>query len=111
VNAAWLTLITWALAVLVFLAMLAPAAAVVWLLPGEAAGGAFVFALIFAWAVKAALIEPFAVACMLQVFFKVTEGQLPNPEWAGRLTRASDKFRELAERAVGWKQKAPPETL
>jgi hypothetical protein len=111
VNAAWLTLITWVLAAAVFLAMLAPAAAVVWLLPGEASGGAFVFALIFAWAVKAALIEPFAVACMLQVFFKVTEGQLPNPEWAGRLTRASDKFRDLAERATGWKQKAAPDTI
>lgn len=103
VNAAWLTLITWVLSALVFLIMLAPAAAVVWLLPGESSAGMFVFAVVFAWAVKAALIEPFAVACMLQVFFKVTEGQLPNAEWRGRLTRASDKFRSLGERAVGWR--------
>ena len=47
----------------------------------------FVFAVVFAWAVKAALIEPFALACMLQVFFKVTEGQEPNAEWRGRLTQ------------------------
>ncbi len=106
VNAAWLTLITWVLAALVFLVMLAPAAAVVWLLPGDSTAGMFVFAVVFAWAIKAALIEPFAVACMLQAFFKVTEGQEPIPEWRGRLTQASDKFRELGEKAVGWRPAA-----
>jgi len=107
VNAAWLTLISWGLAVAVFLLMLAPAAALVWLLPGEASGGTFLFALIFAWAVKAAVIEPFALACMMQVFFNVTKGQQPQPEWRGRLTQISDKFRQLGERAVGWKPDAP----
>jgi hypothetical protein len=102
VNAAWLTLISWLLAAVVFFFMLAPAAALVWLLPGDNSAGLFVFALVFAWAVKAAVIEPFALACMLQVFFKVTEGQEPLPEWRGRLTQVSDKFRQLGERAVGW---------
>jgi hypothetical protein len=110
VNAAWLTLITWGLAILVFFLMLAPAAAVVWLLPGDSTAGMFVFAVVFAWAVKAALIEPFAIACMLQVFFKVTEGQEPLPEWKGRLTRASDKFRQLGERAAGWTPQVPDAT-
>jgi hypothetical protein len=109
-NAAWLTLITWVLAALVFFLMLAPAAGIVWLLPGESSAGMFVFAVVFAWAVKAALIEPFAVACMLQVFFKVTEGQAPNAEWRGRLAQASTKFRELGEKAVGWKPSRPPGT-
>jgi hypothetical protein len=102
VNAAWLTLITWVLSFLVFLVMLAPAAAVIWLLPGESGAGIFVFALVFAWAVKAAFIEPFALACMLQVFFKVTEGQEPRAEWRGRLTHASTKFRQLGEKAASW---------
>ena len=109
VNAAWLTLITWILAGVVFLLMLGPAAAVVWLLPGESGAGRFVFAVVFAWAVKAALIEPFALACMLQVFFKVTEGQDPQPEWRGRLTQASTKFRQLGEKAVGWQPQVPQE--
>ena len=100
VNAGWLTLIVWALSAAVFGVMLAPAALLVWLLPGEGSAMAVVFALLFAWAVKAALIEPFALACMLQVFFKVTEGQVPNPEWIGRLTRASDKFRTLMTGAL-----------
>ena len=103
INAAWLTLISWVLAAVVFVLMLGPAAALVWLLPGDASAGMFVFALIFAWAVKAAVIEPFALACMLQVFFSVTEGQEPQPAWRGRLTPISDKFRLLGERAVGWK--------
>ena len=106
INAAWLTLISWVLAAVVFVLMLGPAAALVWLLPGDASAGMFVFALIFAWAVKAAVIEPFALACMLQVFFSVTEGQEPQPEWRGRLTQMSDKFRQLGERAVGWKPDA-----
>jgi hypothetical protein len=100
VNAGWLTLVTWVLAALVFVLMLAPAAAVALLLPGEGTAGVVVFAIVFAWAVKVAVIEPFALACMLQVFFKVTEGQNPNPEWRGRLTQISDKFRVLGEKAV-----------
>jgi hypothetical protein len=98
--AAWLTLITWVMAALVFLLMLGPAAAVALLLPGDGSSALFVFAAIFAWAVKAALIEPFALACLLQVFFRETEGQIPNAEWRGRLTHVSDKFRKLGEQAV-----------
>jgi hypothetical protein len=109
VNAAWLTLISWILAALVFVLMLAPAGAVAWLLPGESSAGLVIFAVIFAWAVKAALIEPFVLACMLQVFFRVTEGQVPLPEWRGRLTQLSDKFRRLGETAVGWKPHATPD--
>jgi hypothetical protein len=98
--AAWLTLITWVMSALVFLLMLGPAAAVALLLPGDGSSALFVFAAIFAWAVKAALIEPFALACLLQVFFRETEGQIPNAEWRGRLTHVSDKFRKLGEQAV-----------
>jgi len=98
--AAWLTLMTWALAALVFLVVLGPAAAVVALLPGQAGGAVFVLAALVGWAVKAALIEPFALACLLQVFFRETEDQIPSGEWRGRLTHLSDKFRRLGEEAV-----------
>jgi hypothetical protein len=101
-NAAWLTIFTYGLAFVVFLIMLAPAAAVVWFIPGGWSAGGFVFALIFAWAVKAALIEPFAIACMMQVYFKVIEGQQPDAEWDARLTSASKKFNELKGKAAGW---------
>ena len=99
-NAAWLTAITYLLAFVVFLVMLAPAALIVWLIPGGWAAGGFVFALIFAWAVKAALIEPFAIACMMQVYFRTTAGQSPNPEWDARISGVSRKFVELKDKAT-----------
>ncbi|KKB12055.1 hypothetical protein VE25_09780, partial [Devosia geojensis] len=101
-NAAWLTIITYVLAFLVFLVMLAPAAAVVWVLPGAWSAGGFVFAILFAWAVKVALIEPFAIACMMQVYFQAIEGQEPDPVWEGRLSAASKKFNQLKDRASSW---------
>ncbi|MDN5787143.1 hypothetical protein [Pseudorhodobacter sp.] len=102
VNAAWLTAIVYGLSFVVFLLMLAPAAAVVYLMPGAWSAGGVVFALVFAWAVKAALIEPFAIACLLQVYFRVIEGQVPNPEWEAKLDGLSDKFRGMAAKAGSW---------
>ena len=101
-NAAWLTVITYLLAFVVFLVMLAPAGLIVWLLPVGWSAGGFIFALVFAWAVKAALIEPFAIACMMQVFFRVTAGQTPDPEWENRISGVSRKFNELKQRAIQW---------
>ncbi|MBL8598995.1 MAG: hypothetical protein JNL14_14770 [Devosia sp.] len=101
-NAAWLTVITYALAFVVFLLMLAPAAALVWFIPNAWGAGGFVFALLFAWAVKAALIEPFAIAAMMDVYFRVVEGQTPDPAWNDRIGQVSRKFRDLKERAANW---------
>src|SRR5690554_2943609 len=100
-NAAWLAIIVYGLSFIVFLIMLAPAALVVYLMPGAWAAGGFVFALLFAWSVKAALLEPFAIACLMQVYFETIEGQSPDPEWDARLEQMSGKFRKLKERAVG----------
>lgn len=100
-NAAWLALFVYLLSFVVFLVMLAPAALVVYLMPGAWAAGGVVFALIFAWSVKAALLEPFAITCMMQVYFSVIEGQEPNPEWDAKLEQMSGKFRKLKERALG----------
>ncbi|AVX06106.1 hypothetical protein MXMO3_03603 (plasmid) [Maritalea myrionectae] len=108
-NAAWLAAIVYLLSFLVFLVMLAPAALVVYLLPGAWSAGGFVFALLFAWSVKAALLEPFAITCLMQVYFKTIEGQEPNPEWDARLEQMSGKFRKLKERALG--AKPHPETV
>ena len=101
-NAAWLAVIVYGLSFLVFLIMLAPAAAIVYLIPGAWSAGGFVFALIFAWAVKAALIEPLAVTCMMQVYFKTIEGQALDPAWASKLDGLSGKFGKIGERAAQW---------
>lgn len=98
-NAAFIALFTYIIAILVFLFMLAPAAGLVYLMPGSWSAGGLVFAIIFAWAVKAAVLEPLAITLMMQVFFKVTDGQTPNPEWDAKLSQMSDKFVEIKDRA------------
>ncbi|HZJ94105.1 MAG TPA: hypothetical protein VFD11_00785 [Thiopseudomonas sp.] len=105
-NAAWLTVFTYGLSLVVFLFMLAPAAALVYLIPGAWSAGGMVFALLFAWAVKVAVIEPFAIACLLQAYFKTIEDQAPNPEWEARLDKVSSKFGELKDKAQTWVQPA-----
>ena len=99
-NAAWLAIFVYGLGFVVFLVMLAPAALVVYLMPGAWSAGGIVFALLLAWAVKAALLEPFAIACLMQVYFRTIEGQQPDPEWDARLEQMSAKFRELKARAL-----------
>jgi hypothetical protein len=108
-NAAWLTAMTYGLSFVVFLVMLMPAAAVVYLIPGAWSAGGLVFATLFAWAFKAALIEPFAIACMLQAYFKTIEGQTPDPVWQARLAELSGKFRELQAKAMSWIGGTKPE--
>jgi len=98
-NAAFIALFTYILAFVVFLVMLAPAAGIVYLMPGTWSAGGLVFAIVFAWAVKAAVLEPLAITLMMQAFFKVTEGQTPNPEWDAKLSQLSGKFVEIKEKA------------
>lgn len=112
-NAVWLAVIMWGVSFVIFLLMLAPAAAIMWFIPGQLGGWAFVLAILLAWAFKAAFIEPFAIACLMQVYFKTIEGQVPNAEWDQRLAEASSKFRELRDKALvsfggsRWTQPAP----
>lgn len=98
-NAAWLAVMVYLSSFLVFLIMLAPATLVVYLMPGVWSAATFVFALLFAWSIKAALLEPIAMTCLMDVYFKTIEGQQPDPEWEARLEQMSGKFRTLKERA------------
>lgn len=107
-NAAWLTVFVYGLSFLVFLLFLAPAAALAYWLPGAWTAGGVIFALVFAWAIKAAVIEPFAIACLLQAYFQAIEGQTPNPEWEARLDGVSRKFGQMKDKAAAWVSKTPP---
>ena len=106
-NAAWITVWVWGLSLLIFLVMLVPAGLVIWMMPGQATAAGLGIALVFAWALKVALIEPFALACLLQVYFKVTAGQTPDPAWTARLDAASDTFRTLGQRATALVRPTP----
>lgn len=98
-NAVFLTLFIWVLTLLVFIIVLAPVAGLVSVFPALAGFWTFAFAALFAWGIKAALIDPIAMTALMQVFFKASEGQQPDPEWDKRLSDMSGKFRELKSKA------------
>lgn len=101
-NAVWLALLIWGATLVVFLVVLAPAALLVALLPGAAGPLTLLLALVFAWGVKQAVIEPVAMTALMLVFFRVTTGQVAQPEWEARLDGVSGRFRELKTRAADW---------
>lgn len=100
-NAVWLSVFLWILSIGVFLLALAPAAAILYVFPGEIAGYSFILAIVFAWAFKAAVLEPFAITALVAVYFDTIRGQVPDPEWDAKLMGASEKFRALTESARG----------
>jgi hypothetical protein len=101
-NALWLWLFLWAITLALFAVLLAPAWAFAAALPGHNFWWGFAFAFALAWALKAALLEPLAIAALMQVFFQTIEGQRPDPQWEDRLNTASKRFRELGEKAAHW---------
>ncbi|MFN4264022.1 MAG: hypothetical protein ACK4IT_10550 [Thioalkalivibrionaceae bacterium] len=101
-NALFLAFIVWGLTAVIFLVVMLPAIGALGLFPGSASVWAFVISLVAAIALKAALVDPFAMAALIQVYFKVTEGQTPNPQWTARLDGASQQFRKMGEKAVGF---------
>ncbi|MDT8438471.1 MAG: hypothetical protein RQ729_05645 [Wenzhouxiangellaceae bacterium] len=101
-NAFWLAFVIWGLTFGIFLLILAPVAGLVALFPGTAGPLALIIALVFAWGIKQAVIEPIGMTALMQVFFKVTEGQTPNAEWEDKLDGVSKKFAELKRKAEDW---------
>jgi hypothetical protein len=101
-NAAWLSVFLWLLTAVIFIVLIGPAVALLALVPGQFFAWGFAIAFVFAWGLKVALLEPVAIACLMQVYFKTIEGQTPNPEWEARLDSVSKRFRELGTKAAGW---------
>lgn len=101
-NAVRLTLLVWLLTFLIFLVVLAPVAGIIAITPMEGGIITLLVAVLLAWGLKNAIIEPFAVTAMLQVWVGVTEGQVPNPEWEAKLDKASKKFGEMSDKARDW---------
>ena len=101
-NAVFLAVLIWGMTFVVFLIMLAPAAGLVALLPEAAGPVTLVIALVLAWGVKQAVIEPVGMTALMQAFFKVTEGQQPDAEWEARLEKLTAKFGELTRKARDW---------
>lgn len=101
-NAAWLTLLIWLATLGLFVIFLSPAAALLALFPQATSAWVFVVAFLFAWALKKAVMEPIAIASLMQVYFAVIAGQTPDREWRQRLDECSAKFREMGRKAADW---------
>jgi hypothetical protein len=101
-NAVWLAAFIWALTFVVFLVVLGPVALLVGLFPGTAGPLTLIVALVFAWGIKQAVIEPVGMTALMLVFFKVTKGQAANPEWEAKLDSVSSKFKELTDKAASF---------
>jgi len=101
-NSVVLALIIWGLTAVVFLLVLGPVAGMVAMFPGTAGPMTFLLTLVFTWGIKEAIIEPFGMTALMQVFFKATEGQQPDIKWEQKLDSISGKFGELKTKATGW---------
>jgi hypothetical protein len=107
-NAVWLSVFMWATTFAIFVVLLIPAGGIVYFLNGASSGWiVFGIAVVFAVALKKALLEPLAIYSLMQVFFKTIESQVPDPEWSARLTTASSHFRQLGDKAAGWIPRPP----
>lgn len=99
-NAVWLAIFLWLLTAAIFLLLIGPALALVYVFPGAASGFGIAIAVVGALSLKAAMLEPFAIAALMQVYFQAIEGQRPDPTWDAKLASVSRKFQDLKERAL-----------
>ncbi len=88
-----------------FLVLVGPFGLVAALAPEAMTGAVFTLASLALAALAAlalvyAAAEPFCIACLMQVYFNVTEGQRPDPLWRRRLESTSAAFRKLGEEAL-----------
>ncbi len=99
-NAAWLTVFLFVFGGLVTFLAIGPMLH----LFADMAGPSFIYALISSVAIAIVLIEvvlePFAIAALSEVFFKVTAGQSIEPELELKLDRVSEQFGLLRDRAA-----------
>jgi hypothetical protein len=99
-NAVFLTFIIWGLSLAIFIVLFATVGLVIAMIPGLAGFWTLVLTFLMAISIKAAVIDPIAMTALMQVFFRVTEGQQPDPEWSAKLDRLGGKVKELKERAA-----------
>ncbi len=69
------------------------------LISQQLAGWTLIFLLLFAWVIKVAVGDAFAVAAILATYHAETAGKTPDPQMAAQLDQVSDKFGDLKRRA------------
>jgi hypothetical protein len=100
----WSVLLERVLTVLLFLVLLAPAAAVTLALPASVReiGGLMtvLVAILLAGPLRAAFVKPLFMTMMIVRFHSAIEGQAINPEWDARLASISGQFRDMGAEAA-----------
>jgi len=99
-NAFWLSLLVWILMLFVFILVFGPVAAIVTVFPSLAGFWTFAVAGVLTWGIKSAVIDPIAMTALMQVYFKVIEGQVPNPEMEQKLESLSDNFKTMKDKSA-----------
>lgn len=99
-RATILAALGYAITFAIFIVALMPASALAASFPGVPGAATLLLAMVFAWSVKQAVIEPFLIALMIEAVSRTTRGQSPDADWDTTLTEASPQFREIKARAV-----------
>ena len=98
-TSVWIVILERLLSFLLWLALLAPAAAITVLLPASVreSGGivTVIIAILLAATLRAAFIKPLFLIMMMVRFHTLIENQPINEEWDARLASISEKFRTL----------------
>jgi len=103
-QAVWITVLDYVLGALLWLVMLIPAVAITLVLPPAVREfGAIVtvvIAVLFALAARGAFLKPLFLIMIMVRFHNLIEHQDVNQAWADRLDQASNKFRDLGQKAA-----------
>jgi hypothetical protein len=112
-QAVWIVILEYALSLLLWIALLVPAAAVTAILPHAVRNvGAVVtigIAALFALAARAAFLKPVFLIMVTVRFHELIEHQAVNQEWVARLGQLSSKFSDLGHKAQAFV--SPPASL
>ena len=103
-QAVWIVVLDYRLSAALWLALLAPAAAITVLLPQTVRelGGivSVVIAILFALAARGAFVKPLFLIMIVTRFLNLAGEQDINRQWVERLDQVSGKFRDLGQRAA-----------
>ena len=98
-NSLVLLVVKYAVALALFVLILAP---VGWLdeaLPVNFGNWTYVFALLLTWPIKSAVIDPIGLVAMINLYSDLTEGQSPDAQWEEKLGTECDDFSRIKKQA------------
>ncbi|MEM9951293.1 MAG: hypothetical protein AAF846_06830 [Chloroflexota bacterium] len=98
-SAVALMVISYLPSVAAFVIFAAPIGFLISLFSTQLAGWTLIFLLLFAWVIKVAVGDAFAVAAIISTYHRETVGKTPDPQMAAHLDQISDKFGDLKRRA------------